>query len=153
MTKIRRCATCRSRADKLSCNGYPWYSYADISFCRHQMLWLIENLPLLRSGVYPPNPEPTGYWNTGSSLPTHASSHAKFETPVQLAAEVDSRLDRTGKDGQLLIAQVMAGLDLHPAAEEALRYITGWRRKNMKYTDWVYQKHFRVNPRNLNRKN
>mgnify|MGYP001596696046 CR=1 FL=1 len=152
MTKSRRCATCRSRADKLSCSGYPWYSYQDISFCRPQMLWLIDNLAGLRLGIYPPDPEPTGYINnSGGGRPPNVSSHARFETPVQLAAEVDYRLDRTGKDGQLLIAQVLAELDVHPDAEEALRYITGWRRKDMKYTNWVYQVHFRK-PRNLTRK-
>src|SRR3990167_5570911 len=150
--KIRRCSTCRSRADKASCSGYAYYSYPDISFCRHQMLWLIDNLAGLRAGISPPNPEPTGYLNAGSSLPASVRAHAKFETPVQLAAEVDSRLDRTGKDGIFLVAQVLAEQDLHPDAEEALRYITGWRRKTMKYREWVYQMHFRK-PRNLSRKN
>lgn len=90
----------------------------------------------MRLGIYPPNPEPTGYIDNPFRRSGSVSVHAKFETPVQLAAEVDYRLNKTGKDGQLLVAQVIAELPLHRDAEQALRFITGWRRKAQNYADW-----------------
>ena len=147
---IRRCATCRSRADKISCSGYPWYSYADISFCRYQMRWLIENLPGLRLGIYPPDPQPTGYIDNPGSRRSIVSTSAKFEMPVQLAAEVDARLDKTGKDGSLLLAQVLAELPLHRDAEQALRYITGWRRMRISYARWCRDERYLTKLRSFN---
>ena len=142
---MSRCSTCRTRADRAGCPGQSWYSWSDIGFCREQMLWLVENLAGLRKGSYPPRPDPTGYIERPGIGTNAISAHARFERPCQLAAEVDARLERTGKDGDVLCHEVIVlqarayGL-LSGSARSALSYISGWRRKRGSYAKWCYER-------------
>jgi hypothetical protein len=131
------------------CDGHPYYETHEIRFCRFQMLWLLAELPTLKAGKYPVGSS-TGY------VDLHLESHrplvvrAPFETPVLLAAEVTSRLDRCGLDGVILKAIVMWGempealakglnmgcADVLRRRERALQYISGWRRRLVSYKDY-----------------
>lgn len=120
-----------------------YYSPRDITFTREQMIWLIEHLDLLELGDWPPEGRETGY--TGSQK-SH-SHKAPFETAAQIYVEVSYRLDRTGNDGETLVWEVQNGLNAYallcPAAKKALNYISGWRRRKMKYRKWINQGRYR----------
>ena len=72
--------------------GSVRYNQEDISFL---LPWLIA----MRGGVYPA--EPSGGYLEGKR--TGISSHAFYEAACQVAAEIDSRLARTGADHYLVI--------------------------------------------------
>ncbi len=120
--------------------GKDFYVPSEIRFTRQQVLWLIKNLPTLRSG----------YWPTEASsyigIPGRKSGKHKayFETPVEYAAEIQSRLERAhGQGGLILLA--IEGWDMTVASlaayfklpewvilrrrRQALAYVAGWRRK------------------------
>lgn len=117
-----------------------WYAPRDINFSTEQIIFLIQNIRMLRAGDYPTEPAEAVH----SSKVGH---HAPFETAAQLAAEIDWRLARCNSprrnDGHLLEAQVLACCPLHPDALLALWYISGWKRKTMPYLDWARQNRFR----------
>ena len=122
-----------------------WYSPAEIRFTREQMIFLILSMDLLSQGAYPPDSKGTGY--TDPAILSKAKSHkAPFETPIQFHAELKSRLDKTGTDGKLLVAEVRAEYtfgELSREASTALDYISGWRRRKMDYTSWKKQGRYR----------
>jgi len=119
--------------------GKDWYSPREIRFTRVQCLWLIRNLPTLRAGYWPT--EASNY----ISIPGKKSGkhRAYFETPVEYAVEIQSRLERAGLDGLILLAiegwdMTVASLAAYLRCQEwtilrrrkrALRYVSGWRRK------------------------
>ena len=124
-----------------------WYEPREIIFSREQMLFLIEFLPLLIEGIWPPNPQGSGYTEV-PNVQRSRSRHAYFETPCQIAAEVEWRLNRTGIEGKLLVSEIRQGLmleELQPESRNALNYISGWRRRSQKYKDWVRQQNYRHN--------
>ena len=119
-----------------------WYEPKTITFQRDQVLWILRNLDMLEVGQYPPNPEGSSYIDAPISK-RQVKRHAYFEMPVSIAAEVNLRLERTGK-GQLLMAEVMAGYTLFSdEAWQVLTYISGWRRKQMDFKSWVKQRKYR----------
>ena len=154
-----------------------FYPIQSIDYHRRQMLFLIENLGLLRDGTYPPEPDiyltevmvREGKKRVYIEIEQKESSyidprikkkvinrHAPFEDSAMIAAEVDLRLDRTGIDGKLLVAEVKAGYILSgdeakmsgytlfsPEARMALNYVSGKGRKRTPYTDWKKQRRYR----------
>ena len=138
----RPCHNCRSWN---GCSGYAYFTQSDITFCRYQMFFLLENLGTLTAGEYPREPVETGYIDIPATKITKGG--AAFETPATLAAEVQWRLDRTGKDGKLLRYQVEAGYKLSyldKDARMALNYISGWKRKLLSYPDWAKSRRYRT---------
>ena len=75
-----------------------WYSPREIKFTKKTVLWLIKYLIMLREGYWPP--EATSY----IGLPGGGSKKAYFETPIQYAVEIESRLEKCGIDGLILEA-------------------------------------------------
>ena len=79
-----------------------WYSPGEVHFTRVTALWLIQNLSTLREGNWPP--EASNYVD----LPGFGKHKAYFETPVEYAAEITSRLEkciiRGVPDGLILLA-------------------------------------------------
>ena len=78
-----------------------WFSPGKIRFTRHEVLFLIRNLPTLREG----------YWiKEGSSyidIPIgkrSISNKAPFTTPIEYASEISKRLEHCGLDGLILLA-------------------------------------------------
>lgn len=125
-----------------------WYSPKDVIFERDQVLWLLFYLPLLKEGMWPPNPYVSGYTDEPIGK-SKRYKRAYFETPVQFAAEIGSRLLKAGRDGRILYWQVKSGVTdyelLEEDAQDALNYISGWKRKKMEYKAWRRQRNYYEN--------
>jgi len=116
-----------------------WWAPREIYFTREQVVWLFEHLPSIREGNWPPRP--TSY--TEPNVQKSPSSHAPFETPVQIAAELLVRLENAGQDGAMCKMEYVYGEDEETIArhwhidtytvvrriDRALNYCCGWRRK------------------------
>lgn len=117
-----------------------WYSPREIRFTRRQVLWLIRNLETLRGGHWPP--EASSYIDIPIGKRA-ISKKAGFVTPVEYAAEIDTRLERAGIDGLILEAlECWDKSEVSMAAyfksqewviarrrRRALAFVAGWRRK------------------------
>ena len=75
----------------------PW----EIVFTRKQVLWLLQNLATLRGGYWPP--EPSNYKDALMRM-KHSGHKAPFITPIEFAAEIESRLEKCGTEGLILLA-------------------------------------------------
>lgn len=119
------------------------YRPRDIVFDRQQVLWLIEWLELLQQGSWPPDPRETGY-TEAPKVQTSPSTRAPFEGPVQVAAEVTSRLESCGDAGQALRHEVEHGLTayelLSPPARRALNYCCGVNRRRETFARWCWKR-------------
>ena len=126
-----------------------WWSPGQIRFSSEQCRWLINVLPLLHEGFWPPKPggsSPAGP-PQGKKRP---GEHAPFETPEMAAAEIETRLEACGLDGLLAEAVFGWGKDfwslmkyfgldqkeLRERVSRCLRYITGWKRKRTPYRNF-----------------
>jgi hypothetical protein len=152
MTEVD-CHTCRNWRD---CPGLrEWFNYSEIRFCPYQVIWVIRWADILRTGDWPQDPDGGGDDNHGQrSIKTEAG----FVKPSLILAEVESRLQRTGKDGKILRYQIEA-MDsrynplvlcmvydrLDRDARTALLYVKGWRQKKMCFADWKRQRKYRRN--------
>lgn len=76
-----------------------WWPPGKIKYTRSQVLWVIKNLPYLREGYWPPNPAGSGYVDSPISK---RKSGAYFETPILIAVDIQTRLERCGLDGLIL---------------------------------------------------
>lgn len=116
------------------------------------MLFLIKNLPQLKEGYWPANPAESGYVDLPLARKGKARSHrAYFETPAEYAAEIETRLEKAGIDGLILeaiecwdkSAASMASYfrmpewSIRKRAKNALRYISGWRRRKQSYKEFL----------------
>ena len=116
-----------------------WYSPGEIRFTRQQVLFLIRNLLILREGSWPA--EASSYVDIpGKKTGRHK---AYFETPIEYAAEIQSRLEKAGIDG--LILEAIECWDKSEASmanylrmpewsvrnryKRVLAFVAGWRRK------------------------
>ncbi len=77
-----------------------FYSPSEIHWTRQQCLWLIRNLVSLREGYYPS--DASGYADIPSKKT--GSHKAPFITPIEYAAEIETRLEKCGLDGLILEA-------------------------------------------------
>jgi len=77
-----------------------WYSPGQIAFTEEQTLWLLENFDTLRNGAWPA--EAGSYVDPSISKPS-PSSHAPFESAVQVSAELQRRLEDCGYDGAITL--------------------------------------------------
>ena len=142
----KACHDCRDWSD---CPGKPWYSIADIRYCRYQVLWIIENFIVCNAGkseserdTWPVEEQDTGY--TEAPKTSHAvSAHAPFERTLQVVGDITRRLERTGKDGRLLVLEVHNSVPLSQDARNALNYVNGWREKHRSYTQWLADRKYR----------
>ena len=122
-----------------------FYSPNQIRFSRAQLLWMMQNISILRSVEWPPDCKVTGY--TGSK--SGHNSRAPYENPAAVTAELLTRIEKCGPDGLImelvysdpdnytsLIQHIANAMHLEPRTIErrinaALRYISGkcpkWR--------------------------
>ena len=135
-----------------------WYAPREINFSPEQVLWLISYLPLLKEGLYPPSPHASGYTDALSSRRSRRHN-AYFETPCQLAGEVEVRLSRCHRDGLLVEARYLWDKDdeylcrcfdltereLGRCIGRAIRYISGWKRKRRSYREFISHRRGREN--------
>ena len=59
---------------------------------KYQVIWLFPLLPILRNGQ----------WPYDTRCETGHSKYPSFQTPVELAAELDRRLEKTRQDGAMV---------------------------------------------------
>lgn len=78
---------------------HEWYSPGQIRFNRVTSLWLIQNLDILRGGKWPPD-----VGNYVDRYGQRTASKAAFTTPIEYAAEIESRMEECGIDGLILEA-------------------------------------------------
>lgn len=124
-----------------------WYAPREIRFQRRQIPWLLEHLEMLREGRWPANPDPE---RLACGCNRQRTGRAPFETPCQVAGELDARLARLGVDrylvedrycldrSELLIA-MRTGIeleDVYRRLRSAMAYVSGWRRKVYSYDDF-----------------
>lgn len=112
------------------------------------MIWLIENLEILRRGSWPPGGD------TGNVFRKQRTNRAYFETPAIICAEIETRLEATGADGimckllycldesELVIAKQfnIPADKVWRRINRALAYMSGWKRKGS-YREWISQRH------------
>jgi len=136
-----------------------WWPLAKIRFDREQMIFLILNMNLLAEGIYPPNPNGTGY--TDPAILTKGKAKRPYcETALMLHAELSWRLGQTGISGELLVERVnriylelvnqgqgISATDIlrevSGEARRALNYISGWARRKQSYTAWKAKTNYR----------
>jgi len=125
------------------CKGKPWYSPGDIRYCPLQVLWMIEHFFWLSgAGImshdweWPPDPDSAG--NDLPNVQTSRRAGAYFEKPIDAIAELAIRLKNLGRSGELLLAELQAGMEgnLTSEADAAFHYITGNSRKVDSYPHW-----------------
>ncbi len=140
MTLFRDCAFCR-RLKEGSCRGTSdWWPIRELWLCRIQTYFLIGNM-----GAYPSNPYTSGY--TEAPLTSHRiAAQAPFETEATVWAELEYRLERTGVEGKWLVRDVQNGVELNQLSPEprlALHFISGWYRKQMRFSTWQWERKHR----------
>lgn len=120
-----------------------WYSYGQFTFKREQVLWALRNADFFREGKWPPQNIVTGYTDPGIRR-KGVKREPAFVKPEIIIAEVDWRLEKTGVDGKLLMAEVDAGYErFSDEAWRALNYISGWKRKEDSYSAWKAKRKWR----------
>jgi len=139
------CKTCKGRYKE--CAGQEFYTVEDIRYCPYQVLWLIEEFFYLDGGgIHRTNLEwPDTLMSELPSVQRFAKTSAYFTKAVEIIAELAVRLKRLGKSGDLLLAELQAGMEgnLTDEADAAFHYITGNRRKLKPYYLWKAQRKWR----------
>lgn len=74
-----------------------WWPPNEIFYKKEQVVWLLENLLLLREGFYPPDSRSCEVSVRRGATP--------FLMAALIAAELDYRINMCGDDGQMLLAQ------------------------------------------------
>jgi hypothetical protein len=126
-----------------------WFAPRDIIFQRDQVIWVLANMELLAEGRWPPDQRETGY--TETSIRGTRSIRAPFEKPVQIFAEITTRLVSTREAGEALVDEVQVGINeyesLSRPARRALNYVSGWKRRRMSFANWKTQAKYRQSKR------
>jgi hypothetical protein len=141
---------CRSCRDWSTCpEDQTWFALPEIRYCRRQIIWIVAEFIrvegrqiVMERYTWPSEKQETGY--TQAPETQHAiNSHAPYERVCQVVGEVGKRLERTGKDGRILVFETKSGNVLSQDARNALNYSCGNKRKNMRYGDWLRSRRFR----------
>ena len=122
----------------------------EIRWTPRQVQWLLPHLYELREGLWP-GQQVTGYTDVPGGQP---SPRAPYETVCLVAAELDMRIERCGRDGVWLkwthcegksVLEIAQGVGVSPGEVErgagrAFAYICG-RRKRRSYHRFVSHAH------------
>jgi len=126
-----------------------WAAPGDIlsHFRQDQVIWLLGFWHDLELGMWPPMP-------VEQISDRYRSRHAYFEVPIQIKLELETRIRRCGRDGQMLMDKYMVGKsdkdmeltyrdrdirdieDIEYRVSKALEYVAGSRRKRSRYVEW-----------------
>ena len=123
--------------------GKAWYLYIEIRWCPYQVVFILESSDTLLAGNWPDNPDSSSYIDP--MIKTGFRSEAYFTKPVEILAEVEWRLKRTGVDGKLLREQIENGksiAEMQPEARSALMYVKGKRFKRTDYKRWLREVYY-----------
>ena len=144
---MNHCPKCRSWQ---GCPGFTYYSPVDIQlhYCRRQVLWLVDTFIVCQTGViqiaqhtWPTVEETSGY--TEAPHTQHSiKAHANYELVCQIVGELSARLQACGKDGQLLVLEAQHPF-LSENANNALSFVSGKRRRLMRYSDYLRKRRYR----------
>ena len=149
---MKSCQKCKTYKD---CTGHyytvhtesgkqnvEWYSYAEIRFCIHQVMWVLLNQGELEMGSWPKEPVSSGYVDSIIRT-TRVKRDAYFVDAAIILGEILYRLACAGKDGEILEGHILLGKPLTSNDTATLHYIKGWRRKELGYTLWHRQNNYR----------
>ncbi len=118
-----------------------WIAPSLVRFRIEEVVWLIEHLPLLISGIWPE--PPGGNYIDPVVGRTGVSSHAYYEITCWYSDEIVKRLAIAGVDGKLLLAEVQGSIEpLSAESLMALRFVSGWQRKKDGYTPWQAKRNY-----------
>lgn len=132
-----------------------WCTPGDVAarFTRDQIIFCLEHWGDIELAMWPPPP----YEEVPSS---YVSRHAYFEMPTIIKLEIEERLKRCGRDGQMLKDRYALGKsdtdmeltyrskylryleEIEQRIGHVLGYISGKKRKRSSYRDW--REHRRV---------
>ncbi len=135
---------CSQHCNWNECQGKDWYALKDIFFCKYQVMWIIAHLELLLMGEWPISPIATSNGDLPGII-TQVRTEAYFVKPEEIAAEIEWRLKRTGKDGETLVEEIEKGHaidDLVSVSKDALNYICGFNRKRTNYSQWLASRNY-----------
>jgi len=132
---------------KGDCIMEEFYTYGEFHFTRGQVIWAIRNLDELSFGTWPTNPEGSNY----TELPgvKKQGGEASFVRACGIAAEIEGRLEKTGVDGKLLVAELNGAWrapmfeDLQWESQMALNYVSGWKPKKDIYSSYKAKRQWR----------
>jgi len=125
-----------------------WYTQREFYFKRDQILWFIENFAQINKeewklvvDTWPSDPDKTALLTGG------IQSRNPLEVVICIVAELNLRLERTGKDGQQLLADIKSGAtiyeDLTSRSMAAIDYISsGEKRRKVTYKVWLAQRNY-----------
>lgn len=148
MSDIVDCNECKGKYQ--DCKGKPWFTVGEIRWCDKQVLWMLDwFFKLTRDGIvrldldWPSNPD--GSQVDLPSVQRPKASSAYFTKPAEVIGELAVRIKRLGRSGELLLAELQAGMEgnLTDEAKVAFYYITGFRRKRQGYPLWKKQRKYR----------
>ena len=131
-----------------------YFNIWEIRYSAPQIRWLIPILPALRLGQYPQRITDTGYFDPQISG-KGGTPKTPFARAVEIAAELDARIETAGLDGLLLEflysgdTQDMLSMMQHFGncldcrleniqyrIKRALSFVKGYRRKRVSYRDF-----------------
>ncbi len=127
------CRSCKSWKD-CPTPDRDWFSYGEISWCKYQVFWLLKWAEYLGIGIWP-TPE-----TTCEAPKKTISTDAQYVNAMVVMAELRCRLEKAGIKGELLAEECKVRekvLYLSDKAKDALYYVSGWRRKDTKFTSWL----------------
>jgi len=154
MSDIVECKECRRlRLRYQDCDGKEWYSYGDIFFCSHQIIWVLENAEFLGGGQWPYSPveekeieeseeaQIAGLGRVATINPSAAYSTAGSDKIKDILYEVEWRLGQLGKlMRKLLLLHLKTGEPMSQEVKLAFHYITGVRRKREPFHKWKFDR-------------
>ena len=125
-----------------------WWDLKEICFTPIQMKWLLSSLPLLKDNNWVTRPD-----DMEEPVPPPPPPPQPTDSPAALAAEIDARLVNAGPDGWLARAVLVWGEDentlglkredLERRVTRCLHFISGKKRKTMRYGAWVRETNYR----------
>jgi len=136
---------CSRRCDWNACEGKEYFSYGEIVYCRHQILWIIENRHTLKKGEWVATPEHI------DKVQRSRSKEAPYEKALRVIGDVESRLDKCMPDRKelcfsavdLMASQGGTYKDLSPNVKDIINYISGWWSKADVFTHWRSNRDYR----------
>ena len=141
-----QCQECKKWSE---CRGAPeWFPPVVIRYCPSQVRWLLAHLYFIAQGYWPREGVETGYYDMAFMLKRYGNAY--FVIPVTITADMNLRLDRCGRDGNLARRVLCNGWDKKEVAElkgvdvyevqrrvnRVIAYISGVREKIRTYDEF-----------------
>ena len=80
-----------------------WFSYREIRFMRKQVLWILSNATIFKEGYWPVESVNSAYIDL-PAIRKKGGKEGYFIKPVEILAEVLTRMEQCGVDGLILLA-------------------------------------------------